>query len=177
MIAEGGQVIEMIDLRQAVYYEFVDDITVEIFDQYKWGLKRLGIDFSQELLEMIVYCSFGLESTLLAFCAWTLRKKEKGESFSRELLTNILIDALREGWIPSEFQKDYLKKHGNILTHPRESIWKEAEKILGYELRNQTISDITEEGQLIFRNNLQLTPNDTDKLAILRTYIVRLVND
>ena len=46
----------MIDLREAVYEEYIDDIVVEIFDKYKWGLRRLGVNFCQELLETIVYC-------------------------------------------------------------------------------------------------------------------------
>jgi hypothetical protein len=38
----------MIDLRKLVYYEFIDDETVEVFDRYKWGLVSVhgGIIFA-----------------------------------------------------------------------------------------------------------------------------------
>lgn len=167
----------MINLKNAIYYEYVDDVIIEIFDKYKWGLKRLEVEFSQELLETIVYCSFNLEGALIAFCAWTLWKKESGERFSSDKLTTILIDALKQGWIPTEFQENYLKQHADILENPRNLIWRKAAEILGDDLRNQTISDITEDGKLIFRDNLSLTQSDSEKMNIFGEYIIKLWHD
>lgn len=118
----------MIDLRKAVYYEYVDEATVDIFDNYKWGLRRLGINFSQELLETIVYCPQNLENTLIAFCSWVLWLRKKGEKIDNQILVETLINALRseQGWIPFEFQRDLLNYHRDILENPQDTIWKKA---------------------------------------------------
>ncbi|MGK7945999.1 MAG: hypothetical protein AB4058_16165 [Microcystaceae cyanobacterium] len=164
----------MINLRKEVCYEFIDDQVIEIFDKYKWSLQYLGVRFSQEILETIVDCSFHLENSLIAFCAWILWKKEKGDIFNHETLNSILIDALQEAWNPTDFQKKYLKEHDYILKSPRELIWEEAGKILGYELRNRTLADITENYNLIFMDNLKLTSDDENKLKELQEYINEL---
>ena len=40
----------MINLRKAVYYEYIDDIVVEIFDKYKWDApQKKTFDFIQVL--------------------------------------------------------------------------------------------------------------------------------
>jgi hypothetical protein len=38
----------MIKLQDVIYYEFIDDETVEVFDRYKWGLVSVhgGIIFA-----------------------------------------------------------------------------------------------------------------------------------
>ena len=107
----------MIDLRKAVYYEYIDDGVVEIFDKYKWGLRRLGVNFSQELLETIVYCSRNLETTLMAFCSWVLWLKSRGEKPNSDILSETLINALKSeiGWIPYDYQKDFLQQNLDIL--------------------------------------------------------------
>ena len=161
----------MIDLRKLVYYEFIDDETVEIFDRYKWGLESLGVNFTEEVGEIIVACSYNLENSLRAFCAWILRRKQQGEKFTDENVTQILIEALKSGWIPTEFQEKFLSKNSNILDNPRNLIWEKCAKILGYDLRNQSILDITEEGEIIFRENLKLSSDDWKKIATLKSYI------
>ena len=166
----------MIDLREAVYYEYIDDIVVEIFDKYKWGLRRLGVDFGQDLLETIVYCPQNLESTLMAFCSWALWLKSKGERPSPELLSETLIEALRSqrGWIPYDYQKDYLKQHQDILDSPKTFAWKAAKKHLGERLRNRVIADISSEGELIFQNNTVLTDEEKEKIDSFKDYIAEV---
>ncbi|WP_323291131.1 hypothetical protein [Crocosphaera sp. XPORK-15E] len=163
----------MINLRNAIYYEYVDDVTVEIFDKYKWGLRRLGVDFSQELLETIVYCSQNLESTLIAFCAWVLWLKTQGEITNNEVLLETLINALRSenGWIPSESQKRFLNQNLDILESPKTSIWKQAGKQLGDTLRNRVIADISDEGDIIFKPNIILNEEEKQKIEALKTEI------
>jgi len=162
----------MIDLRKLVYYEFIDDGTVEIFDRYKWTLDSLGVNFTEELGEIIIAYSYNLENSLRAFCAWILSKKEQGVQFTKENVTQILIDALKSGWIPTEFQEKFLLKNSNILENPRNLIWERCAKILDYDLRNQAILDITEEGEIIFRENLNLSSDDWQKIATLKSYLI-----
>jgi hypothetical protein len=50
-------------------------------------------------------------------------------------------------------------------------IWERCAKILGYDLRNQAILDITEEGKMIFRENLNLSSDDWQKIATLKSYL------
>jgi hypothetical protein len=160
----------MIDLRKLVYYEFIDDETVEVFDRYKWGLEDLGVNFTEEVGEIIIAYSYNLENSLRAFCAWILRRKQQGEKFTEENVTQILIDAIKSGWIPTEFQEKFLSKNSNILENPRNLIWERSAKILGYDLRNKVIFDVTEEGKIIFRENLTLSDDDWQKITTLKSY-------
>jgi hypothetical protein len=163
----------MINLRNAVYYETVDDITVDIFDKYKWGLKYLGIIFSQKLLDTIVYCSNDLESTLKAFCAWALWLKiDKKETIKSDILEETLIRSLQDGWQPSDFQEDFIAKHSYIFKSPQELIWEKAGDILGKQERNFVIADILENGELKFRDSANF--KNGKKIDELKTYIASL---
>lgn len=166
----------MINLRTAIYYEYVDDSVVEIFDKYKWGLRRLGINFSQELLETIVYCPHNLENTLIAFCSWVLWLKSQGEKTNSQILSDTLVQALKsdKGWIPYEYQKNFLEQHLDILKSPQLSLWKTAKKQLGEELRNRAIADISEEGYLILKPNILLTDEEKEKIEDFKVYIDQL---
>lgn len=161
----------MIDLRKLVYYEFIDDGIVEIFDRYKWGLESLGVNFTEEVGEIIIAYSYNLENSLRAFCAWILRRKQQGEKFTDENVTQILIEALKSGWIPTEFQENFLNKNSNILDNPRNLIWERCAKILGYDLRNKVIFDVTDEGKIILRENLTLSDEEWQKITTLKSYI------
>jgi hypothetical protein len=161
----------MIKLQDVVYYEFIDNEIVEVFDRYKWGLESLGVNFTEEVGEIIIAYSYNLENSLRAFCAWILSKKDQGVQFTKENVTQILIDALKSGWIPTEFQENFLNKNSNILENPRNLIWERCAKILGYDLRNQSILDITEKGKIIFRENLTLSDDDQQKIITLKSYI------
>jgi hypothetical protein len=79
----------MIGLRKLVYYEFIDDETVEVFDRYKLGLEALGVNFTEEVGEIIIAYSYNLENSLRAFCAWILSKKEDGVKFTKENTADI----------------------------------------------------------------------------------------
>lgn len=164
----------MIDLRKAVFYEFIDDGIVEIFDKYKWGLIRIGVDFSQELLDMIVSCSFDLENILIAFCGWILSRNDLGENLSGEVLKDTLMDALREGWIPTKYQQQCLNKNHAILESPQEMIWAAIATILGNNLRNKLILDVTNNREILFRNNLTLTVDECNRIAELKLYMAEL---
>ncbi|WP_035798270.1 hypothetical protein [Crocosphaera chwakensis] len=166
----------MINLRQAVFYEYVDDGVIEIFDRYKWGLRRLGVNFSQDLLETIIYCSHNLENTLMAFCSWVLWLKSKGEKTNPEILSETLIQALKSdrGWIPYDYQKDFLEQNLDLLESPQVFLWKVAEQQLGESLRNRAIADISEEGKIIFHPNITLTDEEKEKIEEFKVYINQL---
>jgi len=160
----------MIDLRKAIDYEYVEEAQVQIFNSYKWGLIRIGVEFNQTLLEAIVYCPANLGSTLAAFCSWALWLKDKGEVVDNEVLTITLINALQSsGWKPYSYQLQYLQKYDYLFKSPREVFWQKAGEILGIKQRNQTIADITETGEIIFIKNVSV-PDDR-KLEKLKTYI------
>ena len=139
-------------------------------------MRRIGINFSQELLETIVYCPQNLESTLMAFCSWALWLKSKGERPNSELLSETLIEALRSqrGWIPYDYQKDFLERNQDILDSPKTFLWKAAKIQLGERLRNRVIADISEEGELIFQSNTLLTDEEKQKIDSFKDYIAEL---
>ena len=126
----------MIDLRTIVHYEFIDDAIVEIFNKYQWGLKKLGVTFTEEVAEIMIAYSFNLENSLRAFCAWILWKTQQGEKFTEENINAILIEALKSRWVPTEFQEKFLKNHADILEHPQKRLWQQAEKILGTDTKS-----------------------------------------
>jgi hypothetical protein len=134
-------------------------------------LESLGVNFTEEVGEIIIAYSYNLENSLRAFCAWILRRKQQGEKFTEENVTQILIDAIKSGWIPTEFQEKFLSKNSNILDNTRNLIWETCAKILGYDLRNKVIFDVTEKGKIIFRENLTLSDDDQQKIITLKSYI------
>ena len=165
----------MINLRKIINYEYVDDSIVEIFDDYKWGLIRLGIKFDQELLEAIVYCPANLEDTFRAFSAWVLWLRNKGEKPDEEILKLTLLNALRNGgWIPFDFQENLINQYQHIFDSPQDLYWKAAKEDLGYELRNKLISDIKEDGTIIFRENTNIDLQDKSKIEKLKLHIAEL---
>jgi len=164
----------MINLTQEIYYEYIDDVTVEIFNQYKWALSRLGINFDQEILEKIVYCSSNLEGCFQAFCGWVLRLQENGEKLGKETLRETLLKALKENWQPTDFQKQIIKKYQYLFTESQYFFWEKAKEILGYALREELIADILENGIIIYRENINLnnlSPENLEKLTNFKNYL------
>lgn len=160
----------MIDLQKIVYYEFIDDAIIEIFDRYKWGLKNLGVTFTEEVGETMIAYSFNLENSLKAFCAWILWKTQQGENFTADNINAILIESLKSHWIPTEFQEKFLRNYADILENPQNLLWRQAEKILGTELRDRVIANITEKGEIFFRENFTLADDELDKLTLLKLH-------
>ena len=160
----------MINLRLAVNY--IDPQIINVFDRYKWGLSRLGVDFDQEVLDAIEFSGGHLEDSLIAFCSWTLQKREDGVVIEQEILSQTLVSAIRNKWIPSAYQENFLRKYDGIFKSARWTIWEKAAEILGHDKRNQTISDVTETGELVFFDYLDLASFARDRdLLTLRSYI------
>ncbi|MEL4895513.1 hypothetical protein [Crocosphaera sp. Alani8] len=78
------------------------------------------------------------------------------------------------GWIPYNYQKNFLQQHLDILESPQVFLWKVAGKQLGERLRNRVIADISEEGELIFQANASLTHEERQKIEGFRVYIAEL---
>ncbi|MFM7576571.1 MAG: hypothetical protein ACKO5Q_06485 [Microcystaceae cyanobacterium] len=49
-------------------------------------------------------------------------------------------------------------------------MWRQAEKILGTELRDRVIANITEKGEIFFRENFTLADDELDKLTLLKLH-------
>ena len=76
------------------------------------------------------------------------------------------------GWTPFDFQKESLEKYSYIFESPKNIFWKKAKELLGEELLNEVIIDISEEGVIRFREDLTLkNDNDLQKIKKLRAYI------
>ena len=112
----------------------------------------------------------------MAFCSWVLWLKSRGEKPNSDILSETLINALKSeiGWIPYDYQKDFLQQNLDILESPQVSLWKTAEKELGASLRNRVIADISEEGELIFKVNVLLTDDEREKIERFKIYIDQL---
>ena len=168
----------MINLKEEIYYEYIDDIKVEIFNKYKWALIRLGINFDREILEAIVYCPSNLENVFKAFCAWVLWLKNKGEKPESEILKETLLKALNDGWTPFKFQEKFLQKYQDLFINSQDFFWQQAQKYLGNELRNKLIADILENGTIIYHNNINfhnLSEEDLDNLSEFKIYIANFL--
>ncbi len=76
--------------------------------------------------------------------------------------------------ILNDYQKDYLKQHQDILHSPKTFLWKEAEKQLGKRLRDRILSDISEEGELIWQSSIILTDQEKHKIDSFKDYIAEL---
>ena len=164
----------MIDLREVIYYEEIEDIIVEIFNQYQWALSRFGMNFDQEILETIIYCERDLESSLQAFCGWVLTLKEKGETLEQEVLRETFLKAIKEHWQPTFYQQKMLKKYQDILIKPQDFYWQKAQEFLGDQLRNDLIIDITSNGVILYRENVnlnRLSEEDLNKLTEFKNYL------
>ncbi|MFM8295590.1 MAG: hypothetical protein ACKN9E_13720, partial [Microcystaceae cyanobacterium] len=82
----------------------------------------------------------------------------------------ILIESLKSHWIPTEFQEKFLRNYADILENPQNLLWRQAEKILGTELRDRVIANITEKGEIFFRENFTLADDELDKLTLLKLH-------
>ncbi|MDJ0691691.1 MAG: hypothetical protein QNJ41_24710 [Xenococcaceae cyanobacterium MO_188.B32] len=118
----------------------LDEITKEIYRQYKPALKYIGIDFSQEeVQEAIINCYFGLEEAFQAVIVYWKYKKQNQEQFYPNAA---LIEALNEHWKPFDWHDKYLED--SRFKSPCLLWWEEAGNIWGREIRNQLIADVNE---------------------------------
>ena len=160
----------MIDLKIALCY--ADPDIVNIFNRYKWGLARLGVDFNEEVLDAIEFHAVDLGNSLRAFCAWILYKRELGETFDTETLNQTLVRAIKERWTPTTYQAKYLKKSDRIFESARWTIWEKAAEILGYDRRNQLIADVTEKCELVYIDRVDVFKLVSDRdLEKLKSYL------
>lgn len=147
----------MINLRDVVYYENIEDTVVEIFEKYQYALIRLGLtEGSIDLFEAIVFCPSGLEGILESVCAWCFIKQQQGEVISLQTLEKILKKAIVQQWKPTSYQKRFLQRHPELLETPKEYLWRNLGESLGNELRDKLIHDISETGNIIYTDNAYL---------------------
>jgi uncharacterized membrane protein YheB (UPF0754 family) len=147
--------------------EEIDPLTVEIFNQYKWALKRLKVDFNQQVGQSIIQTSHDLENIFIAFCGWTLSLIHQGEKITKHNSTNNLLQALGDNWYPTATQKALLKTNAHILESLESKMWQKAGEMLGMEQRNSLIFHLAEDGTIDPEEAKNIDP---EKLRALKQY-------
>lgn len=85
----------------------LDEITKEIYYQYRTALQYLGVDFSSEEIQAaIINCSYGLESAFQAVICYWKYKRQKHEQFYPN---STLIKAINNQWQPIDWKDEYLE--------------------------------------------------------------------
>ncbi|MBD2682589.1 MULTISPECIES: hypothetical protein [Nostoc] len=113
----------------------------EIFNQYKYALAHIGIDFYREDVQEIILKSIvGMEDALRATIAYWYWKQANSEEFEHP--NAFLIKALQEQWKPYNWQ-DYYLDNSNFK-NPCDQWWQDAALHWGYDFRNQWVVDINE---------------------------------
>lgn len=79
-------------------------------------LKKYGVYFDEEICDLIENCNNNLESKIQAFIGWFLSLEHsaliKNEELTLPDANEILFRALKEGWNPTDFQKERLMEAG-----------------------------------------------------------------
>ncbi len=149
-----------------------------IFNYFYTFLRyRLGMDLDTELLETIAYSRGGaLEPALWAFGSWSLYLEEKGEELDEYALRETLIKAIRQQWIPTDFQKSFIEKNRNAFLPIEEIIWRFAAEYLGRDLRNQTICHV-QDTRIIFNPDRELTREEEQKISDFKEELNSLIRN
>ncbi|MDJ0567709.1 MAG: hypothetical protein QNJ53_01570 [Pleurocapsa sp. MO_192.B19] len=88
----------------------------EILRKYLPILRRYEVCFNEETCDLIENCHKDLESKIQAFIGWFLSLEYRASMENEKLIlpdaNEILVQALREEWYPTEFQKEKLMEVG-----------------------------------------------------------------
>jgi hypothetical protein len=118
------------------------EIKEEIFQNYKYALAYIGIDFYREdVQEAILNCNDGFEDIIRAVIAYWYWLQSRNEKL--EYPSACLIQAIQELWKPKNWQDEYLDNPQ--FKNPCLIFWERAGLMWGEELRNQLISDVNED--------------------------------
>ncbi len=98
----------MWNLKSAKDYYNIDEITIEVFDKYKYALASIGVNFEREdVQELISSSSNGMEEAFQTTIEYWGSKKIKKEKFEHP--SAFLIKALAENWKPNNWSDKYLE--------------------------------------------------------------------
>jgi hypothetical protein len=119
----------------------IDELVKEIFNQYKYALAYIGIDFEREdVQDALSSCLVGMEEAFQATIDYWFWKRKIQEEF--EYPNAFLIKALNEQWKPKNWQDAYLDHPA--FKSPCQLWWEEAAEAWGADLRNQLVADVRE---------------------------------
>ena len=131
----------MWSLRSVTDYYEIDDITIEIFDKYKYALAYIGVDFNRDDVREVISSSYyGIEEAFQATIRYWMWKKGKGEEFEHP--SAFLIKALSLNWKPIGWSDNYLENPE--FKSPCQLWWEEAASQWGREVRDRLVADISE---------------------------------
>ena len=116
----------------------LDEITQEIYRQYKPALRYVGVDFSREdVQEAISYCNLGMELAFQSVIEYWSNLQKNNQKI--DYPSALLIQALNNHWTPRNWGNEYL---ANLkFKSPCLIWWEEAGQIWGNEIRNQLIAE------------------------------------
>ena len=119
----------------------LDEITIEIFNKYKYALAYIGVDWGREDVQYaILNCYCGMEDAFQATISYWYWKQLNSEKF--EYPSAFLIEALSKKWKPYEWKDSYLNNPN--FKSPCLLWWDEAASQWGREVRNSLIADVRE---------------------------------
>ncbi|NEQ12060.1 MAG: hypothetical protein F6K63_01485 [Moorea sp. SIO1G6] len=124
-----------------VDYLEVDPVTQEIFQQYKYALAYIGVDFDREDVQAaVIGCSQGMEPAFQTTISYWIWKQNNYEKF--EYPSAFLIKALNQQWTPKSWSNEYLDNPK--FKSPCQLWWEKAAEKLGKDVRNSLIADVAE---------------------------------
>lgn len=129
----------------------------EIFNKYKYALAHIGIDFFKEdVQEALLNCIEGFEDGIRATIAYWYWLEEHSKPFYPN---PCIIQAMSEGWDSRYWQDCYLDNPN--FKNPCKIFWEQAEKMWGYDMRNQIIADVNSDDKgyeyVMFKNGTTLS--------------------
>ena len=141
----------MWNLRNVTYVE-IDEVTLDIFDKYKYALAYIGVDFDREdVQDAVIDCSQGMEEAFQATIVyWQWKSKQKEDFYP----SAALIDALNKSWKPKYWQEEYLNNPN--FKSPYTLWWEQVGEKWGNDVRNQLIADVHDTGHIEFMSGDKL---------------------
>ena len=136
----------------------VDEITIEIFDKYKYALDYIGVNFSRADVQLaIMNCVFGMEAALQATITYWYYLQNNNQKL--EYPSAFLIEALSNNWQPKNWKEEYLDNPN--FKSPCLRWWDEAANVWGRDVRNSLIADVSEDEygheRILFRSGEKLS--------------------
>ena len=140
LYSSAGMKLSRLESAELVSSDLLQEKQV-ILDKYKYALRFIGVDFSNEVVqEALLFNHYGFEEALQATIAYWHWLSQQQQLFHGNAT---LIKALGERWSARYWKDEYLDKPE--FRHPRDIFWDEAAQHLGRSLRNQAIVDIVED--------------------------------
>jgi hypothetical protein len=148
----------MWSLKSVTDYYDIDEITIEVFDKYKYALAYIGVDFNRDdVREVVASSCYGMEEAFQATISYWMWKKDNSEEFEHP--SAFLIKALSLNWKPISWSDNYLENPE--FKSPCQLWWEKAASQWGKEVRDKLVADVSEnesgEEYIYFLNGKRLS--------------------